>query len=77
LETAKIEWGTKSPKQMRSITSLSYKISHKYHTEYESKGGDCLPQAILKSATRGGGKEETRWKNDRDKHTTGLVVPKK
>jgi hypothetical protein len=42
LETAKIEWGTKSPKQMRSITSLSYKISHKYHTKYESKGGDCL-----------------------------------
>jgi hypothetical protein len=27
---------------MRSITSLSYKISHKYHTKYESKGGDCL-----------------------------------
>jgi hypothetical protein len=42
LETAKIEWGTKSPKQMRSVTSLSYKISHRYHTEYESKGGDCL-----------------------------------
>lgn len=38
--------------------------------------GIASPQAILKSATRGGGKEETRWKNDRGKHTTGLVVPK-